>query len=753
MNKRNRSGVMALVAVMVAVAFASPAALAKEGRFTLPGAVPEGVFLCVAERHNPERDFLTQYWGEVWETLKASGIGSDLMALISMGLDEDQQAEIDRLKERASQLLAGVDWGQLDAKEFAFAERMPVLRPSEGDINVVLPDMVWLFRGTAEGADKNFEGLAAILKAIAEEVNKASGEEMLIVEQAEKMGATVAGLRVPWAPFTLDVARRGDVIAIAFGETILDETLGLLAGKGSKKPITADPRFAAAFKKLPPAEDLMVFFDMHRLLDNIRTIADTAIDLATSDEKSAVTNAYQNPEAVALNRQAVEAYRNSDHAKALELIIKAHELDPTDSVIRYNLACFHALAGHKEEALGWLEKAVDGGFNNPKLISTDCDLKTLRDDPRYEAALAKATAAVADKPSGKAVMIGRAVNRLLDVPGIVDHVAVTEHTEGHATHAEWMVALAPDAAAKPFYGVVGKRKPLSNFDRYLPEETVSFSVGSGIDFAALYKFIEDSFHEAGPDGEKLLARWNELQQQWDIDVAKDVTGWIDGRWVSVTMGRGMAATWVGMFKVTDETLAREKVGAAIEFAATTMKELASGNPMVAMYVPRTAPLSHEKLEGFHSVSLAMQPMVWGVADGYLILGNSADSVALCLETAAGEHPNIRKNARVMSEALLPQGAFSSVSFTDKRDLGQQLSMILGMVSMSGMAIPMMIPDPDVQQAVAKIVGIIGKLSPVAAKIDFYKSSSSYSTFDGQAWHIHKATNYQSPTERAPAASQ
>ena len=245
----------------------------------------------------------------------------------------------------------------------------------------------------------------------------------------------------------------------------------------------------------------------------------------------------------------------------------------------------------------------------------------------------------------------------------------------------------------------------------------------------------------------MWAQWNEMQQQWELDVAKDVIGWIDGQTVSVTMGRGMAATWVGMVKVTDEAVAREKVAAGIEFAATAMKEVASGNPMLAMYVPRTAPLTHEKIEGFQTLTLAMQPMVWGVADGYLIFGTSADSVALCLETAAGKHPSIRKNAQVMSEALLPQGAFSSVSFSDKRDLGQQLSMVLGMVSMTGMAIPMMIPDPNVQQVVAKIIGIIGKLSPVAAKIDFYKSTASYTTFDGQAWREREVTHYRSPVER------
>ena len=69
------------------------------------------------------------------------------------------------------------------------------------------------------------------------------------------------------------------------------------------------------------------------------------------------------------------------------------------------------------------------------------------------------------------------------------------------------------------------------------------------------------------------------------------------------------------------------------------------------------------MTGRFGLPVALQAMVWGVADGWLILGTSADAVATCLETAAGKHPNIRSNDRVMSEALLPEGPFTSVTFT------------------------------------------------------------------------------------------
>ena len=60
---------------------------------------------------------------------------------------------------------------------------------------------------------------------------------------------------------------------------------------------------------------------------------------------------------------------------------------------------------------------------------------------------------------------------------------------------------------------------------------------------------------------------------------------------------------------------------------------------------------------------------------------------------------------------------------------------------------MMIPNPEAQQVAGKVVGMIGKLGPVVRKIDFYKSTASYTTRDGNVWQTRSVTHYKSPTER------
>jgi hypothetical protein len=61
-----------------------------------------------------------------------------------------------------------------------------------------------------------------------------------------------------------------------------------------------------------------------------------------------------------------------------------------------------------------------------------------------------------------------------------------------------------------------------------------------------------------------------------------------------------------------------------------------------------------------------------------------------------------------------------------------------------------IGDAKARLLVTKIMGIVGKIAPVVRKIDFYKSTASYTTFDGKMWYTREVTRYLSPEERKEA---
>jgi tetratricopeptide (TPR) repeat protein len=877
MNARRFRVIGGLATVVFAVALIAPAYVAEE-QFTLTAAIPNDVFFCAAERHNPEREFLCQYWGEVIDAFKKCGIGDDVFGLLGSLMGEKEMARVEELKERASQLLAGVDWDQLTGGEMVFAERFDPPKQILGQRPpVLLVDFVFLFRGNGDGATQNYQGLVAILEGMADEINKAVGAEGLVVEQTRRMNAEVASLNllgmIPAAPrLPVSVAQRDDVVAIALGEQILNDVLGLLDGSGSKQALVDDARFRAAFAELPPAEDSMVFFDMRALLKSLQALADTLI-ATVGTPGDVYMNTGQSSEANQFTAQALAAYQRGDIEEALALTKQAHAAAPEDSIALYNLACFHALLGHKQEALGWLEKAVEGGFYAPGKIASDPDLESLRNEPRYKAALAKAgelaagrgakdiiinssktgeayklymqawevyededyeqglklmeqayaadpqdcrplwglacfhallghddealtwldkaveggfycpqhifrdpdlesvrgderyEAAIAkagrkaaklqaEQAGDKLTIVKLLVDRLMSAVGVLDYAATVESTDGYAVQAESITVLVPDAKNRAIYPVFGKRPQMTDFDRYLPQETASFSVSGGFDLGELYKFIEDTFRAAGPKGEELLATWAEVQAEYGFDVKKDVIGWIDGDFISVTLEGNQGSVW--LIKVTNEQVAREKVGAAIEFLSTAVAEAAAENPPLAMLgamlAVRTSPVQHEQLEGFQNIHFGMspEPIVWGVTDSYLIFGTSADGVGLCLETAKGAHPNIRQNARVISEALVPSGPFTSVSLTDKRKFGEELAGLMGGAAWGVGILGAFAPEDEARLALTKIAGMLAKLTPVVHKIDFYKSAASCTTFDGQAWRTRAVTHYVSPAERKAA---
>jgi adenylate cyclase len=78
-----------------------------------------------------------------------------------------------------------------------------------------------------------------------------------------------------------------------------------------------------------------------------------------------------------------------DFARSLEWTNRALAIDPEDMSALINGALMHAKAGNKEEAMGLLERAFGLGWGKRDWIERDPDYDSLRDDPRFQALLAR----------------------------------------------------------------------------------------------------------------------------------------------------------------------------------------------------------------------------------------------------------------------------------------------------------------------------------------------------------------------------
>ncbi|MBN2446804.1 MAG: DUF3352 domain-containing protein, partial [Phycisphaerae bacterium] len=574
----------------------------------------------------------------------------------------------------------------------------------------------------------------------------------VLLDESSVASAKVTA-RLGEALLSLNVVQREDIVMFVMGDQMLDDALGLLSGTGSKTALADDQRYRDAFALLPPPEDEMVFFDLQGMLKPIASLIESIAEIeARESADDIVLNSTQSGQAWNLCLQALAAYEKEDYAEGLALSEKAYEFAPDDSRVLYSLACFHALNDNHDKAIEFLERAVDGGFYCPRHISRDPDLRSLHGTERFDDALNRAQL-MASKHSGSEALrwVGLAryiLHQIMDAAGVIDYTAAVASTDGYRTLTESVAVLVPDAKERAIYSVIGQPDHLTDFAQYLPKETLSFTVSSGIDFAALYEYVLNIIRGAGPLGETMLEQWAGFQQEFGFDVQRDLISWFDGDSVSVTLEDGLG--WAQFIKVRDEDIAREKIGALVELLAEQLVELSAGNPMLAMLAMTASPTDDERLPGFQSLSfmISPEPVVWGVIDNQLVIGSSADTVALCLATARGEHPNVRENARVMKEAIFPDGTFTMVSLVDQRKLGEEMSELMGALSMGVGMFAALVPEPEARPIVAKIGAICGKLTPILRKIDYFKSTASQTTFDGRTWHTRSVTNYFSPEERA-----
>ncbi|MDQ3809078.1 MAG: protein kinase, partial [Chloroflexota bacterium] len=71
-----------------------------------------------------------------------------------------------------------------------------------------------------------------------------------------------------------------------------------------------------------------------------------------------------------------------EEAEATEWASRVLAMASDDPAVYYNLACFYALGGNSEEALGCLERAVKLGYAHREWLEHDADLVSVREHPR-----------------------------------------------------------------------------------------------------------------------------------------------------------------------------------------------------------------------------------------------------------------------------------------------------------------------------------------------------------------------------------
>lgn len=95
------------------------------------------------------------------------------------------------------------------------------------------------------------------------------------------------------------------------------------------------------------------------------------------------------------NESAIEVLRTlaellsqkGAHKQAVNLDRRLVSLLPEDPLVRYNLGCSLARAGHQQEAIDVLSHAILLGYDDLEHLEVDPDLDSLRDIPEFRSLL------------------------------------------------------------------------------------------------------------------------------------------------------------------------------------------------------------------------------------------------------------------------------------------------------------------------------------------------------------------------------
>jgi Flp pilus assembly protein TadD len=83
-----------------------------------------------------------------------------------------------------------------------------------------------------------------------------------------------------------------------------------------------------------------------------------------------------------------ELHNSDRYPEAIEAFKRAIDLGYRKATAMYNVACGYSLLNDKENAFGWLKRALENQFGRTELLMEDSDLDPLRTDPRFKQILA-----------------------------------------------------------------------------------------------------------------------------------------------------------------------------------------------------------------------------------------------------------------------------------------------------------------------------------------------------------------------------
>jgi hypothetical protein len=323
-------------------------------------------------------------------------------------------------------------------------------------------------------------------------------------------------------------------------------------------------------------------------------------------------------------------------------------------------------------------------------------------------------------------------------------------SEGVKGFEESVVIFCPDWKEKPITAVTKPKAAVKDFQKFVPKEATSFSVSTGIDFAALNDMLVQLFRELAPSmAEGSLQQWAMIQQSIGFDLKKDFFELLEGGTVNISFPAAQPSPfsqsdsillvhlkdrektqvqlekWIGMLTgLLDAAEALKKSPGQVQGEVPgIVQAIAQSNVTVKLL-----PVQIDGVTWGRKLSVSIMPFmqpVFALMGDHLVFATSEPGLKKYAAFLEDGSSNILDNNDFKALELGVPPVIQSISFEDVGATYKEMGQFLAMSGMFTMMIP---PEPETK-VLKKFMGLLPRLAPVIQALDYQGYKASFDVVD------------------------
>jgi hypothetical protein len=360
-----------------------------------------------------------------------------------------------------------------------------------------------------------------------------------------------------------------------------------------------------------------------------------------------------------------------------------------------------------------------------------------------------------------AVRVAGVIERVIDQVAVFDYAITSEYTEGYQNRCESHVKMLPDTKDKVLAQMLESGQPFDAWQRWVPADATAYSLGTGVNLHPLYEYVVKIIGDEIPNGQDLLQKFYEAQDQLGVHLDEDILQAFSGEYVSVTL----PASGPSAMGSPDSVLALrcEKPDQIRELLHRAVEAL---QQIPAMKAQQLTFSKCDELEGFEKLSLTSLAMfgaepVIGFQEGWMIIGSRAAAVKKVLDTRSGSGPTAADSEEFKRFKLDIKGPVSAISYGDMaasthqtantvRQIGMIGPMIVGMAGAQADGKDLK-PVLDAMKLLPSIAKVIDKFDYLQANLTVTQTGTEPDTLVSRSVTLVRPPAEQKPAVKADKA--